>query len=52
MGLCLVAARKRSFWSIQPGKMLARFREPRTALKVFGSVPSLLQARLSIDAVW
>ena len=51
MGLCLVAVRKLSFWSVQLGKMLAPFKEARTASKLFGSVPSLLQARPSIDTV-
>ena len=51
MGLCLVAARKLSFWSKHLEKMRAPYRAPQTALKLYGSVPSLLQAHPLIDTV-
>ena len=51
MGLCLVAARKLNLWSGRRGKTRAPCRAPQTALKFFGSVPSLLRARPTIDVV-
>jgi len=50
-GLSLGAACKLSFWSGRLGKMRAACRAPYTALNLFASVPSLLQAHPSFDIV-
>ena len=44
MGLCLGAAFKLSLWSERPGEMRVASQAPKTTLKLFVSVPSLLQA--------
>ena len=51
MGLCLGAACKLSLWSKHLGKMRAPSQAPKAALKLFVSVPSLLQAHPSIDTM-
>ena len=51
MSLCLEAACKLSYWSECLGKKRAPSQAPKTALKLFVSVPSLLQAHPSIDTV-
>ena len=44
MGLYLGATYKLSLWSERPGKLRAPTQAPKIALKLFVSVPSLLQA--------
>ena len=51
MGLYLGAACKLNLWNERWGKMQAPTQAPKTALKLFVSVPSLLQAYPSIDTV-
>jgi len=51
MTLCLGAACKLSYGSECLEKMRAPSQAPKTALKLFVSVPSLLQAHPSIDTV-
>jgi len=48
MGLCLGVACKLSLWSERPGKMRVASQAPKMTLKLFVSVPSLLQAHPSI----
>jgi hypothetical protein len=50
-GPVLCSGPQLNFWSGQQGKSLAPLRAPQAALKLFASVPSLLQARPSIDTV-
>jgi len=51
MGLYLGAACKLNLWNERLGKLQAPTQAPKTALKLFVSVPSLLQAHPSIDTV-
>ena len=51
MGLYLGAACKLNLWNERLGKLHAPTQAPKTALKLFVSVPSLLQAHPSIDTV-
>ena len=51
MDLCLGAAPKLSLQSGRLGKIRALCRAPYTVLKLFASVPSLLQAHPSIGTV-
>ena len=51
MSLCLGAACKLSYWSECLGKNASAEPSTKTALKLFVSVPSLLQAHPSIDTV-
>jgi hypothetical protein len=51
MGLYLGAACKLNLWNERLGKSASLTQAPKTALKLFVSVPSLLQAHPSIDTV-